>query len=213
MAFIGLEELLRFLDNRDLFLIGQQTFYFIYPIKALTAGLAIWFFWARYTEVKLKDLKSTSHTGLSIIVGLMVTILWINLDQSFATLGEPKGFDITVFENDILKASMIFFRMAGAVIVVPVMEEIFWRSFLLRFIIKNEFTLVPIGLFTWMSFLITTVLFGLEHNYFIAGIMAGIAYNLLLYRTKSIAQCILAHAVTNCALGIYVLSTGNWNFW
>jgi hypothetical protein len=90
MAFIGLEELLRFLDNRDLFLIGQQTFYFIYPIKALTAGLAIWFFWARYTEVKLKDLKSTSHTGLSIIVGLMVTILWINLDQSFAT---PESFD------------------------------------------------------------------------------------------------------------------------
>jgi CAAX prenyl protease-like protein len=140
-------------------------------------------------------------------------IVWVNLDQSFATLGEPEGFNISVFENNILKASMIFFRMAGAVIVVPVMEEIFWRSFLLRFIIKNEFTSIPIGCFTWMSFLITIVLFGLEHNYYIAGIMAGIAYNLLLYRTKSIAQCILSHAVTNCALGIYVLSTGHWNFW
>jgi CAAX prenyl protease-like protein len=213
MAFIGLEELLRFLDNRNLFLIGQQTFYFIYPIKALSAGLAIWYFWSRYTEIKLNDLSRASHTGLSIAVGLTVMIVWVNLDQSFATLGEPEGFNISVFENNILKASMIFFRMAGAVIVVPVMEEIFWRSFLLRFIIKNEFTSIPIGCFTWMSFLITIVLFGLEHNYYIAGIMAGIAYNLLLYRTKSIAQCILSHAVTNCALGIYVLSTGHWNFW
>ena len=102
MLFIGIEELLRFLDNRDLFLIGQQTFYFMYPIKALSAGLAIWFFWPRYIEIKLNDLKRAFHTGLSIAVGLTVMILWVNLDQSFATLGESKGFDITVFNNNVL---------------------------------------------------------------------------------------------------------------
>ncbi|MGA7827253.1 MAG: CPBP family glutamic-type intramembrane protease [Geobacteraceae bacterium] len=56
-------------------------------------------------------------------------------------------------------------------------------------------------------------MFGLEHNLFLAGIMAGIAYNLLLYRTKSLSACILAHGLTNLALGIYVLQTGKWYFW
>jgi CAAX prenyl protease-like protein len=61
--------------------------------------------------------------------------------------------------------------------------------------------------------LICAVLFGLEHNLILAGIMAGVAYSLLLYWTKSIYQCILAHAVTNLVLGIYVLQTGYWQFW
>jgi CAAX prenyl protease-like protein len=43
--------------------------------------------------------------------------------------------------------------------------------------------------------------------------MAGVAYALVLYQTKSIAQCILAHAVTNFLLGIYVVQTGKWYFW
>jgi CAAX prenyl protease-like protein len=60
---------------------------------------------------------------------------------------------------------------------------------------------------------LTVVLFGLEHNFILAGVMAGIAYNLLLYRTKSLAHCILAHAVTNLALAIYVITTGKWQFW
>ena len=93
------------------------------------------------------------------------------------------------------------------------MEEIFWRSFLIRYIISSDFEKIPIGRFTWSSFLISTVLFGLEHNLFLAGMMAGIAYNLLLYRTKSLAHCIFAHAVTNLLLGIYVLATGKWQFW
>ena len=32
----------------------------------------------------------------------------------------------------------------------------------------------------------------------------------LMIRTRSIGDCILAHAVTNLLLGIYVISTGNW---
>ena len=108
---------------------------------------------------------------------------------------------------------MTFFRIAGAVLVVPLMEELFWRSFLIRYIIDKNFDSVRMGTFTWASFLITAVLFGFEHNYILAGIMAGVFYNLLLYKTRSLAQCVLAHAVTNLALAIYVVSTGKWQFW
>jgi CAAX prenyl protease-like protein len=93
------------------------------------------------------------------------------------------------------------------------MEELFWRSFLIRYVISPDFSRVPIGMFTWSSFLITAVLFGLEHNLFVAGILAGIAYNLLLYYTRSLSACILAHAITNFILGVYVLQTGKWHFW
>jgi CAAX prenyl protease-like protein len=109
----------------------------------------------------------------------------------------------------VLTASRLF----GAALVVPVMEELFWRSFLIRYIVNSDFTKVPVGLFSWGSFAITVVLFGLEHHYLIAGMMAGIAYNLLLYRSRSLAHCILAHGVTNLVLGWYVLQTGAWHFW
>jgi CAAX prenyl protease-like protein len=93
------------------------------------------------------------------------------------------------------------------------MEELFWRSFMIRYIIDKNFDTVRMGMFTWGSFLITVVLFGLEHNYVYAGLMAGVVYNLLLYRTRSLAQCILAHAITNLALALYVVVTGKWQFW
>jgi hypothetical protein len=53
----------------------------------------------------------------------------------------------------------------------------------------------------------------MEHNMFLAGILAGAIYNLLLYYTKSLSQCVLAHAVTNLALGFFVLLSQKWYFW
>jgi uncharacterized protein len=93
------------------------------------------------------------------------------------------------------------------------MEELFWRSFLIRYLIGHDFEKVPIGAFTWASFLVIAILFGSEHHFFLAGIMAGVVYNLLLYHTRSIVHCIFAHAITNLLLGLYVLNSGRWVFW
>jgi CAAX prenyl protease-like protein len=214
MGFIGLEELVRFLREWDIVHYdGQDLFLYLYPIKALTVGLTLIFFRSKYSEIRLRDLLKQSHTAVSILAGLAVFVLWINMDWPFATFGNPQGFNPTTLENNTVKALMTFSRLTGAVLVVPIMEEIFWRSFLIRYIIKPDFMKTPIGQFTWASFLITSILFGLEHNLYLAGIMAGMAYNLLLYHTKSISHCIIAHAVTNLALGIYVLYTGRWYFW
>jgi CAAX prenyl protease-like protein len=135
------------------------------------------------------------------------------MDWALPSQGTPQGFNPATIPDTAARNIMIVFRLTGAAMVVPIMEELFWRSFLIRYIIDKEFEAVPVGLFTWPSFLISVVLFGLEHNYIIAGIMAGVAYNTLLYYTKSIAHCILSHAITNFLLGIYVLQTGKWHFW
>jgi hypothetical protein len=213
MAFIGAGELARFLGNSGFMQFEETTLYLLYPIKALLVGIVLLLFRSRFPEIKLRDLANPQQTAVSTAVGLVVFLLWVNMDWSFGTQGTLQGFNPTLFNDGLARMGIIAFRLAGAVIVVPFMEELFWRSFLIRYIINSDIEKVPIGLFTWSSFLISTVLFGLEHNLFLAGIMAGIAYNLLLYRTRSLAHCIFAHAVTNLLLGIYVLATGKWQFW
>ena len=213
MSFIGLEELARFLKGAGLINITEQTLYLLYPVKAFSVGLALIYFRSRYSEIKLWDVLKISHTGISILTGILVFLLWINMDWPFATLGSVNGYNPYIFDYRALRVVLVISRLTGAMVVVPVMEELFWRSFLIRYIIKTDFMKIPIGQFTRASFLITAVLFGLEHNLWLAGIMAGIAYNLILYRTKNISHCIIAHAVTNLALGLYVLNTGKWQFW
>jgi CAAX prenyl protease-like protein len=213
MSFIGLEELLRFLAAKGFVHPTEQTLLLLYPLKALTVFFSLILFWRQYSEIDVRNMLKPAHVGAAIVNGLLVFILWVNMDWPFGTMGTLQGFNTNVFHDDITRTAMIIARLFGAVVVVPVMEEIFWRSFVIRYIINSDFTKVPIGLFNWPSFLITTALFGLEHNLFLAGMMAGIAYNLLLYYTKSIPHCILAHAITNLALGIYVLNTGKWYFW
>ncbi len=213
MAFIGLEELLRFLLGKGLVNFPSSAVYFLYPVKALSVAFLLVFLRNSYQEIRLRDIAKFKETLISISVGLLVFILWIHMEFASAVIGTPQGFNPNLLSGNLTIAAMTAARLFGAVLVVPVMEELFWRSFLIRYIINPDFSKVPIGLFTWFSFLLTVLLFGLEHNLFLAGMMAGTLYNLLLYRTKSLAHCILAHAVTNLSLGIYVLYTGNWLFW
>jgi CAAX prenyl protease-like protein len=213
MAFIGLDEGLRFLAGRGVLCFPSQATYYLYPVKALSVAAVLLLFLPRYHEINLRDLKTTGQTTVSVLTGLVVFILWINMDWRFGTLGTPHGFNPDLLPKGFARTLLTMTRLFGAVIVVPVMEELFWRSFLVRYIVDPDFTKVPIGRFTWPSFIISTALFGLEHNFFLAGMMAGAAYNLLLYSTKSISQCVLAHAVTNLALGVYVIVTGKWFFW
>ena len=213
MGFIGVEQGAHFLVERGLLPWDEGELLYLYPVKAVLVGLCLVLLMRRYTEIRLVDLACLRHTALSLLTGILIFILWINMDWGFATLGEPQGFDPGRIPEGATRTVMIAVRLAGAVLVVPIMEELFWRSFLLRYIIEPDFMKVAIGRFTWFSFLATMVLFGLEHNHYLAGMMAGAFFNLLLYRTKSIAQCILSHAVANLALGIYVLKTGNWQFW
>jgi hypothetical protein len=213
MAFIGLEEFASFLNSAGILQYDKRSLYLLYPIKALFVGFVLLLLRSRFQEIKLRDLANPLQTAFSTAVALVVFLLWVNMDWSFGTQGTLQGFNPTFFDDGFARMGIIGFRLAGAVIVVPFIEEIFWRSFLIRYVISADFEKVPIGHFTWPSFVICTLLFGLEHNLFLAGMMAGVAYNLLLYRTKSLAHCIFAHSITNLLLGLYVLTTGKWYFW
>ncbi len=213
MAFIGVEEGLRFMAGKGLIALSPQTLYYIYPVKALTVAFALLMLIPRCPEVDTKRIVKSGMTVASLLTGFVVFVLWVNMGWSYGTIGNPQGFNPHLLPNDVMRISLTLTRLAGAVLVVPVMEELFWRSFIIRWIVNQDFAKVPIGHFTWPSFLLSSVLFGLEHNLFLAGVMAGVAYNLLLYYSKSLSQCIVSHAVSNLGLGIYVLITGKWFFW
>jgi CAAX prenyl protease-like protein len=179
-----------------------------YPVKTIIVGALLFIFWRTYTEIKLKV------SLLAILAGLVVFVIWILPEGYYPMLGKPEGFNpFEQFTSRSWTFIWIGFRLIGAVIVVPIMEELFWRSFLLRYLINPDFKQVPIGAFSWLSFCGTVVFFGIEHHRWLPGIIAGIIYTLLLYRKKELFDCILAHAITNLALGIYVLVTHQWVYW
>ena len=140
-------------------------------------------------------------------------MLWILPEGLYPLLGETTIFDPYLHLSPTQAIVWIGFRLAGAVLVVPIAEEFFWCGFLIPWLVRSDFQTVAPGTFTWISFLITSSLFAAEHAEWLVGLMAGIAYNLLWYRTRSLKACILAHGVTNLGLGVWVLATAQWSFW
>ena len=213
MAFIGFEELVRFLAGHGVISVGETTLYYLYPVKIVIVAGLLYRYRGEYRELRAGDLTMARSTLAVCVVGLLVYSLWIELQWTVDIAGTAKGFNPMLLPGKGARIALASCRIIGSVLVVPPMEELFWRSFLIRTIIDSDFRKIPIGTFTWPSFLLTVVLFGLEHHAILAGIMAGIAYNLVLYKTRSIAQCILAHSLTNLALAVHVISTGSWHYW
>src|SRR6516162_4139170 len=196
------------------------------PVRNLTRR-SIRTFWSHYEGLfatkkvcfySKKSYKGTTFGAKPVVVYLA----WVRMDWSWATLGQGAGYNPWQAGASV-GALLAAVRLCGAAVVVPIMDELFWRSFLLRFVISlfpeektnvtPEFTSIPLGTFTPISFVVTVVLFGSEHTLWLAGMMAGAIYNLLLFKTRRLWPCVLAHGVTNLLLGVHVLVTQEWQWW
>jgi uncharacterized protein len=184
----------------------------LYPLKTAAVLAVLLYFWPRYDELKGKTKVTLRDVLLSVVIGLFVYLIWVRIDWPWAQQGQASGYN-PFLAGGTVGSVLATIRMVGAVLVVPVMEELFWRSFLLRYLISPRFETVPLGTFTLFSFVVTMILFGLEHHLWLAGMIAGAAYTLLLYGTGRLWPCIIAHAVTNLALGVHVLLTQEWTWW
>ena len=213
MAFTGINELNHFLGDKGIVSFSPSLHLYLYPIRILIVSLLLVAFWKEYNEIRVRDILHSRDTTLSLTVGIIVFFLWINMPWTVGASDTAAGYNPAAVSENFTQNSLIGIRLLGASVVVPIMEELFWRSFVMRYIINPDFSKVSLGKFSWGSLLIGNVLFGLEHHYLTAGIMAGVAYSILLYRSRSLLQCIMAHGVTNLILGIYVLKTGQWQFW
>lgn len=205
-----------------------------YLAKTVLVAGALAVLWHRYTPIRWNG------WWLGVIVGCIGIVQWVGmqiwLQDSWPALVQgltfipagPREWIATQFQppEEVFNPTTVFgstaalfgwyaVRMAGAVLVVPVMEELFWRDWLWRTSINfDHFKRVQVGKWSWRAFLIVTFAFALVHgNWWLTSIVWAALIGVLLVYTKSIGACIIAHAVTNLLLAVYVLRTGDWAFW
>lgn len=185
-----------------------------YPFRVAVLASVIWIF-----SRQAVDLRMPNWLG-SIALGIAVFVMWVTPEVLwpayrshwiFTTFGKVESSVPAELRADPL---VLIFRFARAALIVPIVEELFWRGWLMRWLIKNDFLSVPLGAYARDAFWITAALFGLEHGpYWEVGLLCGIAYNWWMVRTRSLGDCILTHAVTNGILSAYVISGGHWQYW
>jgi hypothetical protein len=152
----------------------------------------------------------------SILLGLGAIVLWIALDPWMPRTGTRDNtfpYEAAFQLGTVPGVLAIFFRMFGAVVVVPIAEELFWRGYLMRTIIKPEFEEVPLATFQPLSFYITTVAFALVHVEIGSAILFALIAGGWFLKTKSLKAVIILHAAANLGLAVYVLISRNWYFW
>lgn len=197
-----------FKGHGPLFIAEPQ--YWVYPAQTVITGALVVIFWRSYR------FGSFRRPILTFLIAILVLIIWVSPQAFLGFEPRTSGFDPTTFADDPVKYyGNLAFRFLRLVVVVPLVEEVFWRGFLLRYLIDDDFQRVPVGAFSWSSFLWVTVLFGLEHSGpdLVAALITGAAFNAVAYWTRSLTACVVAHAVTNLGLGIYILATRQWGFW
>ena len=104
-------------------------------------------------------------------------------------------------------------RLLGSALIIAAIEEFFWRGFFYRVLLGQSFTRIDLRRFDLGRFLLVVFLFGVEHDRWVVGMVAGAAYGILVIRTGNLWSGILAHGLTNLLLGGYVLMTGSYQFW
>jgi len=139
--------------------------------------------------------------------------LWVKLGISHAPKIAPPVWNPREHFGHALAGLFIITRILGSTWVVPPLEEIFYRSFLYRYIASQNFLSVSLNKFLPLPFLATAAVFGFSHNEWIAGILCGAAYQWLVLRKNRLGDAMTAHAITNFLLGCWVVWRGAWNFW
>lgn len=158
----------------------------------------------------------------SVLLGVAVFVVWVIPD-----LLVPGWRSHWIFQNRLfgrLSVSMpreslydpldLILRAVRATTVVALAEELFWRGFVMRWLIQDDFQRVKIGTYQFRAFWLTAILFAVEHGpYWEVGLAAGLIYNWWAVRSKSLGDLILAHGVTNAALAAFVILTKRWEYW
>jgi CAAX prenyl protease-like protein len=191
---------------------GRRLYPWLYGGKLLAVAVVAWL--CRSTWHDLGRPTKPGTLPLAIALGVLIGAMWVGVDPyypRFAWLGTRSAFDPMALPNGSRQA-FLFLRSLGLVAVVPLIEELFWRSFLMRWIIRPEFWQVPIGKVTPTAAAATSALFALAHPEWFPALLTGLLWAWLLWHTKSLLACVVSHAAANATLGAIVAATGRWEF-
>jgi hypothetical protein len=191
--------------------LGEEGRYWVYLFKTLVGAWLIWETWPLVREMRWKV------SWEAVLVGVVICGVWVGLDGLYPRLSKlDEGWNPQKqFPADAGLAWMfIIVRIVGSSVVVPPLEEVFYRSFLYRYFVKVDFLAMPLKQFHLLSFVVTSMIFGFMHpDRWLAGILCGLAYQWLVIRKDRLGDAMTAHAITNFLLGIWVVWKGAWTFW
>jgi CAAX prenyl protease-like protein len=185
----------------------------LYAARTVAVAILLLAFWRHYTEMHTFSGVTGRRIGVAFAAGIGVFLLWINLDFEWAQLGKPLAFDPTHTDGSDFDWAFVFFRVIGLALIVPVMEELFWRSFLLRWLDRRDFLPYDPRRVSIRALIVCSLLFAVEHSLWLAGLLAGLVYSLVYMRGGNLWLPIISHVTTNAALSWWILATGNWQFW
>ena len=200
---------------------GADSAYWFYLAKTVVGAWLIFEMAPFVAEMRL------AFSWEAVVVGVAIFFVWIGISGEWTTqhsLWTKLGLSHTPAKvGDVwnprahfgpaLANFFIVVRILGSAWVVPPLEEVFFRSFLYRYIARQNFLEVPLNRFLPLPFFVTALIFGFEHNEWLAGILCGMAYQWLVLRKNRLGDAMTAHAITNFLLGLWIVWRGAWNFW
>lgn len=165
---------------------------------------------AGYACAELRRWPGFAALAGAVGVGVAVLGVWLALDQDWATLGAlaPSPFAAADTQRWQFAA-----RLAGAVLAAPLAEELFFRGFVMRWLVRAPVTAVDPRSVPLQALVIQAALFATIHSMIVAGVVAGLAYGWLYRRTGNLWTCVVAHATTNALLAVWVFRQGAWHLW
>lgn len=202
---------------------GAASAYWFYLAKTIVGLWLIWEMRAVVTEMRW------AFSWEAVAVGVGIFAVWVGVDGDWTTQNSlwvklslahaPKNSaplwnpNAQFGPGSTLAWLFIAVRILGSTFIVPPLEEVFYRSFLYRYLARHEFLSVPLNKFLPLPFIATALVFGFSHNEWLAGIICGAAYQWLVLRKNRLGDAMTAHAITNFLLGVWVVARGAWNFW
>lgn len=198
---------------------GVPWSYALRTFGALAVALAFWRYWPPLGKAYLPS---------ALIFGLLTAAMWVGVHKWFAAQGwypatQILGRDAAPADHYDCFAELgtgwalwlfLIVRLGGASIVVPIVEEIFWRGWVLRVLVDYwKWERIPLGTFTLRSFIFCSLASALEHPMWEVGILCWAVWNLLFYWKKSLLFMMVMHGITNFALYAYVVYARDWVFW
>jgi CAAX prenyl protease-like protein len=188
---------------------GAESAYWFYLAKTIVGAAMIFALRSLITEMRW------AFSWEAVAVGAGIFAVWVGTDPLYPHFFKPGNEN--PFSQFAGQATLAWFFCAvhvlGMTFVVPPLEEVFFRSFLYRYLVKQEFLSVPMNRFLPLPFFATAIVFGCEHSQWLAGILCGAAYQWLVLRKNRLGDAMTAHAITNFLLGVWVVWRGAWNFW
>jgi uncharacterized protein len=197
--------------------------FWVYLLKVLVGA---WLLWTMHSIVQ--EMR-WAFSWEAVLAGVGVFGLWVGLDSFVPTqqelwiklgLGNSSPVPSSPWnpfqqfgEGSALGWFFVIVRLLGSSLVVPPLEETFYRSFLYRWIVRPDFTSVPLGLFAWKPFLLSSLVFGFAHNEWLAGILCAGCYQGLVCLKGRLGDAMTAHGITNFLLAIWVVGRNAWHFW